>query len=206
MLLTCNSLSTMVRHALLAMTKTTQQNCIMNKKSDRDLENRLNWLRAAVLGANDGIVSVAGVVMGVSAAGSGSEVVLVAGVAALVAGAISMGGGEYVSVSAQRDAEIAHGRRLPDINARPWSAAWSSFVAFIVGAILPLIAITGPWQAVSIPATIVSVAIALGLTGWWAAWAGGTPVLRSISRNVAISAITMGISYGIGAVLGATVL
>lgn len=66
---------------------------------------RLNWLRAAVLGANDGIISTAGVVMGVAGATSNSETIMVAGVAALTAGALSMGAGEYVSVSTQRDSE-----------------------------------------------------------------------------------------------------
>lgn len=68
---------------------------------------RLNWLRAAVLGANDGIVSTAGVVVGVAGATSERETIMVAGVAALVAGAMSMAAGEYVSVSTQRDSELA---------------------------------------------------------------------------------------------------
>lgn len=177
----------------------------MNTSTDRQLEVRLNWLRAAVLGANDGIVSIAGVVMGVAATGSSSRAVLIAGIAAVVAGAISMGGGEYVSVSAQRDAEIAHGRSAEAINARPWSAAWSSFVAFSAGAVLPLIAITGPWPTIAIPLTVASVVVSLALTGWWAAWAGNTPIPRSIFRNVVISVLTMGISYGIGSILGVTV-
>ena len=66
---------------------------------------RLNWLRAAVLGANDGIVSTAGVVMGVAGATSDSKAIVIAGIAALTAGALSMGTGEYVSVSTQRDSE-----------------------------------------------------------------------------------------------------
>jgi len=69
--------------------------------------NRLNWLRAGVLGANDGVVSVAGIVMGVAGATTGRAEVLVAGVAGLVAGAISMAADEYVSVSTQRDAELS---------------------------------------------------------------------------------------------------
>ncbi len=72
-----------------------------------DVGNRLNWLRAGVLGANDGIVSVAGIVMGVAGATSERSPVLVAGVAGLVAGALSMGAGEYVSVSTQKDSEKA---------------------------------------------------------------------------------------------------
>lgn len=67
--------------------------------------NRLNALRAAVLGANDGIVSTAGIVMGVAGATSERSALLIAGVAGLVAGAMSMGTGEYVSVSTQRDSE-----------------------------------------------------------------------------------------------------
>lgn len=68
---------------------------------------RLNWLRAAVLGANDGIVSTAGLVVGVAAAASTRGPVLAAGVAGLTAGALSMAVGEYVSVSTQRDSERA---------------------------------------------------------------------------------------------------
>lgn len=67
--------------------------------------NRINALRAAVLGANDGIVSTAGLVMGVAGATSDRTALLIAGAAGLVAGAMSMGTGEYVSVSTQRDAE-----------------------------------------------------------------------------------------------------
>jgi len=69
---------------------------------------RLNWLRAGVLGANDGIMSTSGLVLGVAASpGATSASILVAGVAAVVAGSISMAGGEYTSVSAQRDSEKA---------------------------------------------------------------------------------------------------
>lgn len=68
---------------------------------------RLNWLRAGVLGANDGIVSTAGLVVGVAGATTERPALLIAGVAGLVAGALSMSGGEYVSVSTQRDTERA---------------------------------------------------------------------------------------------------
>lgn len=71
------------------------------------LNNRLNWLRAGVLGANDGIVSTAGIVMGVAGATTDRGAILVAGVAGLAAGALSMAAGEYVSVSTQRDSELA---------------------------------------------------------------------------------------------------
>ncbi|MGV9709690.1 VIT1/CCC1 transporter family protein [Gordonia sp. NPDC003424] len=71
------------------------------------LANRLNWLRAGVLGANDGIVSTAGIVVGVAAATTARAPVFTAGIAGLAAGAVSMALGEYVSVSTQRDTEKA---------------------------------------------------------------------------------------------------
>ena len=74
---------------------------------DGSISAKLNWLRAAVLGANDGIVSVAGIVMGAAGATTDDRVLLIAGVAGLVAGALSMAAGEYVSVSTQRDTERA---------------------------------------------------------------------------------------------------
>ena len=71
------------------------------------MASRLNWLRAGVLGANDGIVSTAGLVVGVAGATTSRDAILTAGVAGLVAGAVSMALGEYVSVSSQRDSESA---------------------------------------------------------------------------------------------------
>jgi len=71
------------------------------------LASRLNWLRAGVLGANDGIVSVAGIVVGMAAATATRSTILTAGIAGLAAGAVSMALGEYVSVSTQRDSELA---------------------------------------------------------------------------------------------------
>ncbi|KJS39855.1 MAG: membrane protein [Hyphomonas sp. BRH_c22] len=74
---------------------------------ERHQMSRIGWMRAAVLGANDGIVSTASLIIGVAAASSGKGEIAVAGVAALVAGAMSMAAGEYVSVSSQSDAEQA---------------------------------------------------------------------------------------------------
>jgi vacuolar iron transporter family protein len=75
--------------------------------SEIHMVHRIGWLRAAVLGANDGLVSTASLVVGVAAAGSGRPEILIAGLAGLVAGAMSMAAGEYVSVSSQTDAEQA---------------------------------------------------------------------------------------------------
>lgn len=77
------------------------------RHGEAHLGNRSNWLRASVLGANDGIVSTAGLVLGVAGAGGSSSAILTAGIAGLVAGALSMAAGEYVSVSSQRDTEEA---------------------------------------------------------------------------------------------------
>ncbi|HEX5515090.1 MAG TPA: VIT family protein [Gammaproteobacteria bacterium] len=74
---------------------------------ERHRAHRIGWLRAAVLGANDGIVSTASLIVGVAAAGGSAESILIAGIAGLVAGAMSMAAGEYVSVSSQADTERA---------------------------------------------------------------------------------------------------
>ncbi|XBB65859.1 VIT family protein [Nocardioides sp. WV_118_6] len=74
---------------------------------EQGFNNRLNWLRAGVLGANDGIVSTAGIVLGVAGATTDRSAILIAGIAGLAAGAMSMAAGEYVSVSTQRDSEEA---------------------------------------------------------------------------------------------------
>ena len=217
---------------------------------------RLNWLRAGVLGANDGIMSTSGLVLGVAAApGATASSILIAGTAAVVAGSISMAGGEYTSVSAQRDSEKAalevERQELlenPELELRelawfyeqkgispaiaikiaeeltakdalkahaeaelgidsehhvsPWQAAISSFIAFGLGGLLPLIAVTGPWQDFRIQATVGSVALALVLTGYVAAKIGRARSGRSIFRNLFVSGLTMGITYAIGLLVG----
>ncbi|MEV1052863.1 VIT family protein [Streptomyces sp. NPDC049887] len=217
---------------------------------------RLNWLRAAVLGANDGIVSTAGLVVGVAGATSDRAVLLTAGLAGLLAGSMSMAAGEYVSVSTQRDSEKAalalekrelseqpaaeldeltdllaarglsrevaraaaeqltardalraHARVElginPDELANPWHAAGASFLAFTVGALLPLLAIVLPPATARLPVTVVSVLFALALTGWWSARLGAAPAGRAMVRNVCGGALAMGVTYAAGSLLGA---
>jgi VIT1/CCC1 family predicted Fe2+/Mn2+ transporter len=77
------------------------------RSRDVHLSHRSNWLRASVLGANDGILSTASLVLGVAASGASGAAIVTAGIAGMVAGALSMAAGEYVSVSSQRDAERA---------------------------------------------------------------------------------------------------
>ena len=217
--------------------------------------SKLNWLRAGVLGANDGIVSVAGIVVGVAGATSQRSDLAVAGVAGLVAGALSMATGEYVSVSTQRDTEkaliaketaelrdmpeeeleeltqiyqskgldrglaeqVAHQLTEhdalaahadaelnidPDDLTNPWEAAFASFLAFTVGAALPLAAILLPGPTWRVPITFIAVLIALVLTGSVSARLGDAPVGRAVLRNVTGGAIAMAITYGIGHAIG----
>ena len=220
--------------------------------------SRLNWLRAGVLGANDGIVSVAALVVGVAAATTDSAAILIAGVAALLAGAISMALGEYVSVSSQRDTERAliakeryelehmpeqelaelaglyEAKGLSPETARqvaveltehdalgahlevelhigteelsnPWVAAFASALAFTVGAILPLLSALLPPPEWRVPATFVSVAIALVITGWLSAHLGGSPKGRAIGRIVFGGSLALVVTYAIGALIGTAV-
>jgi VIT1/CCC1 family predicted Fe2+/Mn2+ transporter len=80
---------------------------ILSEPHNTNYISKLNWLRAAVLGANDGIVSIAGLVVGVAGANNSIHLILTAGMAGVIAGAISMAAGEYVSVSSSRDTERA---------------------------------------------------------------------------------------------------
>ncbi|GHE10143.1 VIT1/CCC1 transporter family protein [Streptomyces alanosinicus] len=220
------------------------------------LGSRLNWLRAAVLGANDGIVSTAGIVVGVAGATESRSALLTAGLAGLLAGSMSMAAGEYVSVSTQRDSEVAalaverrelreqpeaellelttllqerglsrdvareaaeqltardalraHARVElgidPDELTNPWHAAWASFLAFTVGALLPLLAIVLPPTAWRLPVTVGSVLAALVLTGWSGARLGSADPGRAVVRNVVGGALAMGVTYAAGSLLGA---
>ncbi|MFF8790253.1 VIT family protein [Streptomyces sp. NPDC015125] len=220
------------------------------------LGSRLNWLRAAVLGANDGIVSTAGLVVGVAGATGARGALLTAGLAGLLAGSLSMAAGEYVSVSTQRDSEKAalaqekrelatepqaelveltemlEGKGLneqlarevaeqltahdalrahaevelgidPDELTNPWHAAGASFLAFTVGALLPLLAIVLPPAAHRLWITVVAVLAALALCGWSSARLGAAPVGRAVLRNVGGGAVAMGVTYAAGSVLGA---
>ncbi|SIR68411.1 Predicted Fe2+/Mn2+ transporter, VIT1/CCC1 family [Williamsia sterculiae] len=222
------------------------------------LSQRLNWLRAGVLGANDGIVSVAGIVVGVAAATVERGPVLTAGVAGLAAGAVSMALGEYVSVSTQRDSERAllakeraeldeqPGAELdelaaiyqtkglspttarqvaveltrhdafaahvdaelgidPDELTNPWYAALSSALAFIVGALLPLVAVLLPGSDARIPVAVAAVLVALAVTGFLGARLGGAEPRRAMARVVAGGAIAMAVTFAIGSAVGAAV-
>jgi VIT1/CCC1 family predicted Fe2+/Mn2+ transporter len=97
---------------------------------ERHFVNRIGWLRAAVLGANDGIISTASLIVGVAAAAATQNDVLIAGVAGLVAGAMSMAAGEYVSVSSQSDSEQADLKDDAKLVKSAWGIRQVLFEAF----------------------------------------------------------------------------
>ncbi len=214
-------------------------------------QSRLNWLRAAVLGANDGIVSIAGLVVGVAGATNSHIVILTAGLAGIVAGAISMAAGEYVSVSSQRDTEKALLEKEryelknfpekereelaaiytkkglsqktskivaselsvydamaahfdaelgidPENLTNAWHAAFASAASFLIGALIPLIAILTPPEALRVSVAFVSVVIALAITGVLSAKVGGANPIRATIRVVSGGVLAMVVTYAIG--------
>ncbi|MBC7518475.1 MAG: VIT1/CCC1 transporter family protein [Microbacteriaceae bacterium] len=194
---------------------------------------RLNWLRAGVLGANDGIVSVAAIAVGVAGVTTASGPIFTAGIAALIGGAISMALGEYVSVSGQRDGERAQIARVKARGAgathaetdgastetvgagdagplesdsgdvvSPWHAAFASAGAFLVGGVVPLLAILLPPEHVRVPVTFSVVLIALAATGVVGAHLGGGSRIRAAVRVVIGGALALAATFTIGAFLG----
>lgn len=170
------------------------------------IASRLNWLRASVMGANDGIVSTAAMVVGVAGAAVSDGALLAAGVSATIAGALSMGVGEYVSVSSQRDAVIAHGQAALGIDAHeltnPWHAAWASMVAFAAGALIPLLAILLSPRDLAVPLTAGAVLLALAATGCISAQIGKARHLPAIVRTLGGGLLAMSVTYGIGLLVG----
>jgi vacuolar iron transporter family protein len=230
----------------------------MRPHLEQHMVSRIGWLRAAVLGANDGIVSTASLILGVAASGTDRAAILVAGVAGLVAGAMSMAAGEYVSVSSQTDTEqsdlarerqelatapeaeldeltgiyVARGvdlatartvaQQMTAFNAleshardelqitevtaaKPVLAAFTSAGTFTIGAMLPLV------LAAVLPMSLMAVGEAagsilfLGLLGAVGAIAGGASPIKPVVRVVFWGALAMGLTAGIGSLVGAAV-
>lgn len=173
--------------------------------------SKFNKLRAAVLGANDGIVSTSSVVMGVAGAGADSKAIFTAGMAALVAGALSMAVGEYVSVGSQRDAEKVHVAKVHGGDAAdheltsPIQAAVASFVSFTIGGLIPFIAVIVSPTDIRVGITVGAVVIALLLTGYFSAVVGDAPKLRAILRVITGGLIAMAVTYLIGMAFGAVI-
>lgn len=180
----------------------------MTEHPDKTSNATLNKLRAAVLGANDGIVSTSSVVMGVAGATTDTTAIFTAGMAALVAGALSMAVGEYVSVSSQSDAEKAnvHHEDHDDVEfTNPYQAAIASLIAFTVGGLVPFLAVIFAPDDIKIPVTVLAVVIALLITGFSSATVGGASRLRAIVRIEIGGLLAMAITYFIGTLFGAFV-
>jgi len=170
--------------------------------------SRLNSLRAAVLGANDGLVSTSSIVVGVAGAGSDHKAIFTAGMAALVAGALSMAVGEYVSVSSQSDAEKVHIEKVHggDTSAHeitnPFQAGFASLVSFTLGGLVPFLAIILSPEHIAIPVTFLAVCIALLITGYTSATIGKASRKRAMLRVVVGGLLAMAITFGVGAAFG----
>jgi VIT1/CCC1 family predicted Fe2+/Mn2+ transporter len=215
----------------------------------------IGWLRAAVLGANDGIVSTSSLVLGVAAAHGTHGSILIAGVAGLVAGAMSMATGEYVSVHSQADTEraaidqeraeleadvkgeqreltqiyigrgldpslaktvaeqlMAHdalGAHARDelgisktLRARPLQAALASACSFAAGSAMPLLVVAVVPGTNLIPVVSGASLLFLAFLGGLAAYVGNANVGRGVMRVMFWSAVAMGVTAGIGALLG----
>jgi len=228
------------------------------RHQERHRTEHIGWLRAAVLGANDGLISTASLVVGVAASGTARPAILVAGIAGLVAGAMSMAAGEYVSVSSQADTEAAdlarerhelatmpeaelrelagiyqargltpelamqvaeqltahdalgaHARDelgLSEITAaRPLQAAWSSAVAFAVGAALPVLVVTVAPEAWSSRLVIASALVLLVVLGAVAARVGGADARKGALRVAFWGALAMASSALVGRLFGTQV-
>ena len=219
-----------------------------NHEIDSNFAGRLNILRAGVLDANNGIISIAGVVIGVASATTNIWIIFLSGFAAILAGAFSMAGREYVSVSTPKDTEEAavlrekllldqdrelakkslyaayiqngecktsaqllankiflknplkalveekYGIEYEEFT-NPWHAAISSFVAFFLRSLPPMLSVTIFPSEYRIPATVLIVGVSLLLTGYTSARLGKAPTRTAMIRNLAIGLLTMGVTF-----------
>ena len=176
---------------------------------ERHRTHRVGWLRAAVLGANDGIVSTASLVV-VVVAGANAQAIL-------VAGAMSMAAGEYASVSSQSDTEVAtqlmrhdalgaHARDELGISdtlaARPVQAALASAATFAVGAALPLLVVLLAPASTLLWAVAGSSLLFLALLGALSGRVGGAPMGAATLRVTFWGALAMALTAGVGALFG----
>jgi vacuolar iron transporter family protein len=218
----------------------------------------VGWLRASVLGANDGIVSTSSLILGVAAAHAGRASIVLSGISGLVAGAMSMAIGEYVSVHSQADTEAAaldqeraelqddfagerreltdiyvhRGLDLPlakqvadqlmehdalaahardelglsaDSTARPLQAAMASAGSFAAGSAIPLLVAATSTPSYLFGCTVAASLLCLLLLGGVSAQVGGADVVTGALRVALWSALAMGVTAGIGALVGTTV-
>ncbi|XP_022741830.1 vacuolar iron transporter homolog 5-like [Durio zibethinus] len=177
-------------------------------------EQRAQWLRATILGANDGLLSTTSLMLGIGAAKDDRRSMILSGLAGALAGACSMAVGEFVSVSTQRDIEQAASacctsktdtvgilmqdhhkeKGLPN----PYKAAAASALAFLCGSVVPLASAAFIAQnVIRIVVIAVVTSIALAFFGCFGAYLGGLPVSMSAARVVVGGWIAMAITYGL---------
>ncbi|XP_010514727.1 PREDICTED: vacuolar iron transporter homolog 3 [Camelina sativa] len=188
-------------------------NLDMEKDQEKafDYSKRAQWLRAAVLGANDGLVSTASLMMGVGAVKQDVKIMILTGFAGLVAGACSMAIGEFVSVYSQYDIEKAQMKResggggevekekLPS----PTQAAAASALAFSLGAVVPLLGAAFVKEyKVRIGVIVAAVTLALVMFGWLGAVLGKAPVIKSSLRVLIGGWLAMAITFGFTKLIG----
>ncbi|GAB4838541.1 hypothetical protein Ancab_028087 [Ancistrocladus abbreviatus] len=184
-----------------------------------DQLKRAQWLRAAVLGANDGLLSTASLMMGVGAITKDAKTMILTGIAGLLAGACSMAMGEFVSVYSQYDIELSQlMRESKDRNGTqseleetmkalpsPFQAAVASAVAFAIGAVVPLLAAGFVRRyVVRLVVVVFTVSAALLGFGWLAAFLGKAPPVKSSLRALVGGWIAMGVTYGLTKLVGST--
>ncbi|XP_050227081.1 vacuolar iron transporter homolog 1-like [Mercurialis annua] len=202
---------------------TTTTNLELESKDvEFDYSKRAQWLRAAVLGANDGLVSTASLMMGVGAVKQDIKVMILTGFAGLVAGACSMAIGEFVSVYSQLDIELGQMKRdkergiikeenenegerehLPN----PLQAAAASALAFSVGAMVPLLAASFIRDyKLRLGVVAAAVSLALVIFGWLGAVLGKAPVVKSSIRVLVGGLMAMAITFGLTKLIGSSAL
>ncbi|KAK4769265.1 hypothetical protein SAY86_027415 [Trapa natans] len=188
--------------------------------SEVEFSVRAQWIRAAVLGANDGMVSTAALMMGVGAVNTDIKSMIVAGLAGLFAGACSMAIGELVSVYSQYDIELAQIKRCIQAGTSkreeaakmkkklpcPWKAAIASFLSFVVGALVPLLAaVFFKSYVLRVGMVVAAVSVALLEFGWLSAKLGKAPVVKSSVRVLVGGWLAMGITFGFTKLVGSLV-
>ncbi|MCL7039763.1 hypothetical protein MKW94_026172 [Papaver nudicaule] len=181
-----------------------------------DYSQRAQWLRAAVLGANDGLVSTASLMMGVGAVKEDVKLMVLTGFAGLIAGACSMAIGEYVSVYSQLDIELAQIKRDNVANKNeeaesadkenlpnPFQAAGASAIAFSLGAMVPLLAASFIRDhKVRLGVVTGATSLALLVFGGLGAVLGKAPLVKSSLRVLIGGWIAMAITYGLTKLIG----
>lgn len=173
----------------------------------------LNVIRASILGANDGIISVSGIVLGAAGANLDSKTLLISGLSGMLAGACSMAGGEWISVSTQRDIqEKTMERQLENEDCEncpiklqkndilmPFHAAASSFCSFIIGAMIPLLTMILARPEHRVVFTLIAMIASLSINAIVCTHNSEVSTSKTILRNVITGLLTTLVTFILGA-------